>query len=95
MYNFLIINSCKQDFKKLSRDAQKFLRLTIFPIILKDPFIGEKLQGENFKKLYRFGLRYKSNDYRIVYQINNNKLTIIFIMIASRENFYKKLRQRN
>ncbi len=95
MYNFVIINSCKQDFKKLSRDAQKFLRLTIFPIILKDPFIGEKLQGKNFKKLYKFGLRYKSTDYRIVYQIVNKELTIIFIMIASRENFYKKLKRRN
>jgi mRNA-degrading endonuclease RelE of RelBE toxin-antitoxin system len=95
MYNFFIINSCKQDFKKLSHDAQKFLRLTIFPIILKDPLIGEKLQGEHFKKLYKFGLRYKSADYRIVYQIDNKKLIIIFIMIASRENFYKKLRQRN
>ncbi|MBU4073412.1 type II toxin-antitoxin system RelE/ParE family toxin [Patescibacteria group bacterium] len=94
MYNFVVVNSCKKDFKKLSRDAQKFIRHTCFPIILKNPFAGEKLKGREFQGILKFSVRFKSADYRIVYQFENEKLIIIFVMIASRENFYKKLKNR-
>ena len=94
MYNFVVVNSCKKDFKKLSRDAQKFIRHSCFPIILKDPFAGNRLKGKEFQGIFKFSGRFKSADYRIVYQIENEKLVIIFIMIASRENFYKKLKKR-
>jgi len=94
MYNFFVINSCKKDFKKLSCEAQLFIRHSIFPILLKNPLAGEKLKGREFKSLYKFGIRFKAVDYRIIYQIKNNELIIIFIMIASRENFYKKLKRR-
>ncbi|MEA1963452.1 MAG: type II toxin-antitoxin system RelE/ParE family toxin [Patescibacteria group bacterium] len=94
MYEFFVINSCKKDFKKLSRDVQLFIRRSIFPILLKNPFAGEKLKGQEFKNLHKFGIRFRSVDYRIVYKIKNKELIIIFIMIASRENFYKKLKQR-
>ena len=94
MYDFFVINGCKKDFRKLSREAQLFIRHSIFPILLKNPFTGDKLKGNEFKNLYKFGVRFKATDYRIVYKIKNNELTIIFIMIASRENFYQKLKQR-
>ncbi len=94
MYDFFVINSCKKDFKRLSREAQLFIRRSIFPILLKNPFVGEKLKGNELKSLYKFGIRFKAADYRIIYKVKNNELIIIFIMIASRENFYKKLKQR-
>ncbi len=94
MYNFVVVNSCKKDFKKLSRDAQKFIRHSCFPIILKDPFAGNRLKGKEFQEIFKFSDRFKSVDYRIVYKIENEKLIIVFIMIASRENFYKKLKRR-
>ncbi len=94
MYNFVIINSCKKDFKKLSHDAQKFVRHSCFPIILKNPFAGKKLKGNDFQEIFKFSNRFKSADYRIVYKIEDKKLIIIFIMIATRENFYKKLKRR-
>ena len=94
MYSFIVINSCKKDFKKLSRDAQKFIRHSCFPIILKNPFAGKKLKGKEFQSTLKFSVKFKSVDYRIVYKLENKKLIIIFMMIATRENFYKKLKNR-
>lgn len=94
VYNFLLTNSCKKDFKKLDRNAQIFIRHSIFPILQENPLVGEKLIGKEFNDFCKFGLRYKSVDYRIIYKIKNKELIIVFIMIASRENFYQKLKQR-
>ncbi len=94
MHNFVVINSCKKDFKKLDREAQKFIRHSCFSKILQNPLIGKKLKGSEFKKILKFGAIFKKIDYRIIYKIEKEKLIIIFIMVASRENFYKKLKRR-
>lgn len=94
MYDFVVINSCKKDFKKLDREVQKFIRHFCFSKILQNPFIGKKLKGGEFKKILKFGAIFKKTDYRIIYKIEKEKLIVIFIMVASRENFYKKLKRR-
>ena len=94
MYNFVITNSCKKDFKKLSQEVQKFIRHFCFLKILKNPFIGRNLKGNEFKKILKFAIIFKKTDYRIIYKIEKEKLIIIFIIVASRENFYKKLKRR-
>lgn len=94
MLGFSFTNSCRKDFRKISREAQEFLRHTILPRIIEDPYSGEKLQGKEFKGFFKFGIRYKAVDYRIVYKINDKEVIVIFIMIASRENFYKVLKNR-
>lgn len=93
-YGFSFANSCRKDFKKISRDAQEFIRFKILPIILNDPHSGNKLQGQEFKGLLKFGIKYKRVDYRIVYKIDDSEIIVIFIMIASRENFYKCFKKR-
>ncbi|NCF75330.1 MAG: type II toxin-antitoxin system RelE/ParE family toxin [Xanthomonadaceae bacterium] len=94
MYDFVVINSCRKDFKKLNRETQKFIRHFCFSKILQNPYIGKKLKGKEFQKILKFGIAFKTTDYRIVYKIEKEKLIIIFIMVASRENFYKKLKKR-
>ncbi|MFH1745012.1 MAG: type II toxin-antitoxin system mRNA interferase toxin, RelE/StbE family [bacterium] len=94
MYNFVVANSCKKDFKKLDKNAQKFIRHFCFSKILENPYVGKKLKGNDFQGILKFGAVFNSTDYRIVYKIEKEKLIIIFIMIASRENFYKKLKKR-
>lgn len=94
MHDFSFTNSCRKDFRKISRDAQEFIRHTILPCILENPYSGEKLQGKEFKGFFKFGIRCKAVDYRIVYKIDDKKIIVIFIMIASRENFYKGLKER-
>ncbi len=94
MHGFSFTNSCKKDFRKISRDAQEYIRYAILPIILKDPNSGDKLQGKEFKEFFKFGIKYKAVDYRIVYKIDNKEIVVIFVMIASRENFYKRLKDR-
>lgn len=94
MYDFYLTKKFVKNFKKLDRQAQVFIRHSIFPILQNDPMVGERLKGKEYKKFYKFGIRFKSVDCRIVYQIKNKELIIVFIMIASRENFYKGLRRR-
>ncbi len=94
LYGFSFTNSCRKDFRKISRDAQEYIRYAILPAILKDPHSGNKLQGREFKGFFKFGMRYKAIDYRIVYKIDNKEFVIIFVMIAVRENFYKCLKKR-
>jgi len=93
MYYPLITNQCKKDIKKLDFQIQKFIRYKIFPKILKNPYIGKPLKS-NFKNFWKFKFKHLSTDYRIIYEIKNKELIIIFIMTASRENLYKKLKQR-
>ena len=93
MYNVFVTNQCRKDLKNLSRDVQEFIRYSCFPIILKNPLIGEALKSKKFKGLLKFGIRFRGTDYRIVYEIENKRL-VIFVIIASRENFYKKLKRR-
>lgn len=94
MYDFIITNSCSKDFKKLDREAQEFIRYVCFPKILADPFIGKRLKGINFKGLFKFSAKFKSVDYRTIYQINISEVVVIFIMVSSREGVYKKLIKR-
>lgn len=95
MYEIVFKNLCKKDFKKLDQDAQKFIRYVCLKKITDNPQdVGGKLQGNAFKGYLAYKTRYKSVDYRIIYKIKDNELIIIFVMIASRENFYKRLKRR-
>lgn len=94
MYDFVVTSACKKDFKKIDRKAQEFIRYFCFPKILSNPFIGAKLEGGNLKNCFKFGVKFQSVDYRIIYQINNKKVFVVFIMISSRENVYNKLDRR-
>lgn len=79
-YGFSFTNSCRKDFKKISRDAQEHIRYIILPAILKAPHFGNKLQGQEFRGFLKFGIKYKAIDYRIVYKIDDKEFVIIFIM---------------
>ncbi len=94
MYEFFITNSAKKDFKKFDRKLQKIILKVYFTKILKNPNIGKRLNGKEFKNLLKFKFSLNTTDYRIIYRVEKKEVIVIFIMFVSRENFYKKLKNR-
>ena len=60
--------------------------------IIEDPTQG-KLLDQPFRqhKVRTLGFSHKKNSFRIAFILNNDEL--VFLLIDSRENFYKKLEQ--
>ena len=86
------------------RNFQKFVKKTnikLFQIInlnvnsiLANPNQGTLLEHPFRKyKIRKTSFIHQKNSYRIAYTLNSNTQEIIFLLIDSRENFYKKLSQ--
>lgn len=91
MYQILIANHAGKKIKKFT----KTLRQKIYQEasgLRKNPLAGEKLKG-GLSFLYSLHFRHKNTDYRIVYIISHKKKTITIQAVATRENFYKKLKR--
>ncbi len=60
--------------------------------IAKDPLTGKLLEHPFRKYQIRSkNFSYKGNSYRIGYTMSPDKKEILFLLVDSRENFYKKL----
>jgi len=94
MFELKFTNSCLRDFGKISRDAQIFIRSECFLLLQNNPHIGQKLVGKNFNNIFKLKTKFQRTEYRIFYRIDDNELVVLIIMIASRENVYKKLGNR-
>ncbi|MEW6607008.1 MAG: type II toxin-antitoxin system mRNA interferase toxin, RelE/StbE family [bacterium] len=93
MYHIEISSSVKKDLKKLSFEVREKIINEILPFLALDPYEGEILQGE-FRRFWRFKFKHKKTEYRIVYEIFEEELIVLLIIIGTRENFYKKLKRR-
>jgi mRNA interferase RelE/StbE len=86
MYKVEIENRCLKELKRLDREAvQKAFRI-IEDQITKDPYNAKALSG-SFKGFYS----YRFGNYRIVYEIFDNTLTVIVLRIGHRKNVYDGL----
>ncbi len=94
MYNVSFAKSFLKDIKKIPKEVQKEVINNWVPQIKENPYIGDKFSGKNLSNFTKISFRHKRNDYRIVYQIHKKQISIIFLAIGSRENFYKKVSQR-
>lgn len=94
MYKAEFTNSFLKDFKKISRETQKEVSQKWIPKIRENPYIGKRFMGEKLHNFLKVAFRCAQNDYRIVYQLYNKSILIVFLAIGSRENFYKRLKNR-
>lgn len=81
-------NRFEEVFKKLDNSVQKQLKrwITTHLINVEDPMsFGKPLVGK-----YRGYWRYRIGDYRLIVEIQNDKLIIIMISIGHRKEIYKK-----
>lgn len=92
MFKVEFAKSFLKDIKKLSPEAQREFFDKWLPKLQNDPSIGKKFVGKQLASYLKLAIRYKNNDYRVVYQVKKDLVLIILLAIGSRENFYKKLR---
>jgi mRNA-degrading endonuclease RelE of RelBE toxin-antitoxin system len=85
--------SGRRSFEKLPQEVKDYL-LKELQGLKVDPLRGEKLKGV-FSYLRSLHTRFKATDYRIAYEVIENKFEIVVHYIAARENFYKQLARLN
>ena len=82
----------KSDLKKIDRGVVKKIKSLHLDNILSNPYKYEMLKG-NLSNLYSYHFKENLVEYRIAYEIRDDVI-IFYYMIASRENFYKKVENR-
>jgi addiction module RelE/StbE family toxin len=83
----------KSDLKKIDKSVAKEIKDKHLDIILQDPMAYEKLKGK-LSHIYSYHFQKNSIQYRIAYEVLKEDKVIFHYMVATRENFYKKLEKR-
>jgi addiction module RelE/StbE family toxin len=78
--------------KKIDKSVVNKIKNTHLDNISKSPLVNDRLKGE-LKDLYSYHFKEQSVEYRIAYAIEDDEI-IFYMMIAKRENFYKKIKSR-
>ena len=85
-YKVTYKKSVQKDLKKISKDIQYIIRRAIEEKLMVDPLkFGAPLR-RNLKGL----MKLRVGDYRIIYSINNEKVTVHVIKVAHRREVYEK-----
>ncbi|MEA1920154.1 MAG: type II toxin-antitoxin system RelE/ParE family toxin [Campylobacterota bacterium] len=82
-YKLLFDDKVFKDLKKIDKSWQKKILESIKNQLVDNPYIGKKLVG-NLSSYYR----YRVNDYRVIYEINENEIVLIIIKIKHRKDVY-------
>lgn len=87
-YSVELTKSAVKEFKKLQKPIKEKV-VEAFQFLSQNPYSEllrvKKLKGAD--SLYRIHI----GDYRVVYEVNNNKLKILVIKIGHRKDVYVKL----
>ena len=86
MYSIEIENRCFRELKKLDTTVVRRAFELIEDIIAKDPYSGKKLKGK-----YGGLFSYRFSDYRIVYEIIQQRLVVVILRIRHRKNVFDGL----
>jgi len=83
----------KSDLKKIDKSVAKEIKEKHLDIILENPLKTDMLKGK-LSHLYSYHFQKNSTQYRIAYEILEEDKIVFHYMVATRENFYKKLENR-
>ena len=83
-YKLFIDDKVIKDLKQIDKLWQKKIIEVINTKIVENPYLGKPLVG-NLSAYYRLRVA----DYRIVYEINDDKVVVIVIKIGHRKDIYK------
>jgi len=83
-----------KDISKLDKNHRRVIRDKHIPKILEDPHrAGKGLTGK-LAGLKSYSFTANRVEYRIIYDIFEEKTIVLFLMVGSRENFYERLLRR-
>jgi addiction module RelE/StbE family toxin len=83
----------KSDLKKIDKSVAKEIKEQHLDIILENPLKADKLKGK-LSHLYSYHFQKNGTQYRIAYEVLEEEMIVFHYMVASRENFYRKLGNR-
>jgi len=83
----------KSDLKKIDKRVAKEIKEQHLDIILENPLEADKLKGK-LSHLYSYHFQKNGTQYRIAYEVLEDDMIVFHYMVASRENFYRKLGNR-
>ncbi len=83
----------KSDLKKIDNQAAKEIKEKHLDSILNNPMGNEPLKGK-LSHIRSYHFQKNSTHYRIAYEVLEDEKIIFHYMVATRENFYKKLENR-
>ena len=90
VYQIVTLPVSRKSLKKLPTSVRKRL-IESLQLLKTNPYHGEQLTGE--WRLFRsFHFKHENVQYRVVYEVNEKEKLIIVRYAASRENFYRELR---
>lgn len=84
MFEVHLKKSVEKDLRVFSKNDQKKILEQIRKTLAKDPYLGKALSGE-FKGLYRW----KTWQFRVIYEIQKDVLLILVLKIGHRKNVYR------
>lgn len=90
-YTLITLPSSRKALKKLPRTIRQEL-IKALQVLRDNPLQGEPLQGE-FAFLRSFHFRFQTTEYRVVYEVIEKQQEIAIRHAATRENFYKQLKE--
>jgi len=83
----------KSDLKKIDKSVAKEIKEKHLDIILNNPMNNTPLKGK-LSHIRSYHFQKNGIHYRIAYEILENEAIVFHYMVATRENFYKKLEMR-
>jgi mRNA interferase RelE/StbE len=86
MYTVYFTKQAADELRELSEKLQKQIGRKI-DLLAQEPKRANVKKLEGYPDLYRF----RSGDYRIIYQVRDQEVLIIVIRIGHRREIYKKL----
>lgn len=93
VYKDQYVSQVKKDIKKLDKQVAVKALTVCIPAILENPLSGGLLSGD-LAGVRSYHFNYNSVQYRIAYIVKEQIVTILFLAIAKRENFYDLLKNR-
>ena len=84
MYKLLVDDKVVKDLQKIDHTWRVKILVSIKTKLVENPYLGKKLVGD-LSPYYRL----RVGDYRVLYEIIENKVMVIVVKVKHRKNVYK------
>lgn len=92
MYEVIVPKSVIKEMKKLGKPVVQKMKKAIGDIA-ENPYLGEPLKGD-LADIRKWVIIDQGFQYRIAYEIYEDRVEVKIIRIGTRENFYEELKRR-
>lgn len=91
-YSVFLSKKSHKQYSNFDRHIQNKIKSAL-SALKENPHKGFSLSGERYSGLQYIRIKHKTIEYRVVYDINDERKEVLIIFLGTRENFYKELRR--